>query len=84
MTVLYPNPCYNKMCYKGMHACMVFFRFLADFSFFFISNYNFRSCWISSKSYKYTVLDRGCRGFQTFYGLFLIFFVQSSVSCPLS
>ena len=38
-----------------------------------VLNYDFKNCWISSESYKNTVLDRECRGFQTFYGLFQIF-----------
>ena len=72
----------NSWKIRSYVAGMRFFRFLADFRFFH-SNFNFKSCWISSESYKSTVLGRRVGEFQTFYGLFQISdcFIQSSVSC---
>ena len=47
------GPCF---CY-----IQAFFRFLADFRLK-IPNFNFKSCWISSESYKNTVLGKGGGG----------------------
>ena len=54
-----------------------FFRFLADF---FIPNFNFKRCWISSERYKNTVLGRGL-GVSDFLWLVSDFLMQSLVSC---
>ena len=74
MTNVAAQICFNSIVFTGMR----FFRFLADFRFFKFQINNFKSCWVSSKSYK-SSWTRSVGVFRLFISCFRFFHEELSL-----
>ena len=75
LSMEFPHPRFNEICRHEI------FQIFGRFQIFFYFKLWFQKLFDFIRKLQKTVLDRKCRGFQTFYGLFQIFFMKSSVSC---